>query len=180
MKKNMGSTDKVIRLLIVIIFFLLYFTGTVSGALGGVLVALGGVFVITSILGTCPLYIPFGISTCKKKQLVTQGGQIIFKFIKKGTQSINLDCVFVFMFFSELYGNEKCFKKKRLYRQVKPQIITIMFSIKPFYFLNLLRKAQQYIKKSMYLLQHQSSLRIQILELLLVQIQILLIKQRKQ
>lgn len=63
----MGSTDKVIRLLIVIIFFLLYFTGTVSGALGGVLVALGGVFVITSILGTCPLYIPFGISTCKKK-----------------------------------------------------------------------------------------------------------------
>jgi drug/metabolite transporter superfamily protein YnfA len=67
MKKNMGSTDKVIRLLIVIIFFLLYFTGTVSGALGGVLVALGGVFVITSILGTCPLYIPFGISTCKKK-----------------------------------------------------------------------------------------------------------------
>ena len=63
----MGSTDKVIRLLIVIIFFLLYFTGTVSGALGGVLVALGGVFVITSILGTCPLYIPFGTSTFKKK-----------------------------------------------------------------------------------------------------------------
>ena len=73
MKKNMGGIDKVIRVLIAIIFFLLYFTEIVSGAFGGVLVALGAVFVITSLVGTCPLYLPFGINTCKKKQLVIQG-----------------------------------------------------------------------------------------------------------
>jgi len=67
MKKNMGGTDKLIRILLSIIFFLLYFTGVVSGTLGGILVALGGVFVITSFIGTCPLYVPFGLSTCKKK-----------------------------------------------------------------------------------------------------------------
>jgi hypothetical protein len=67
MKKNMGGTDKVIRILIAIIFFLLYFTGVVAGTLGGVLVALGVVFVITSLVGVCPLYLPFGINTCKTK-----------------------------------------------------------------------------------------------------------------
>jgi hypothetical protein len=67
MKKNMGGTDKVIRILIAIIFFLLYFTGVVTGTLGGVLVALGVVFVITSLVGVCPLYLPFGIKTCKTK-----------------------------------------------------------------------------------------------------------------
>lgn len=67
MKKNMGSTDKVIRILLAIIFFLLYFTGVVSGTLGGILVALGGIFVITSLIGVCPLYLPFGIKTCKTK-----------------------------------------------------------------------------------------------------------------
>jgi hypothetical protein len=67
MKKNMGGSDKVIRILLAIIFFLLYFTGVVSGTLGGILVALGGVFVITSFVGICPLYLPFGLSTCKKK-----------------------------------------------------------------------------------------------------------------
>ncbi len=63
----MGGTDKVIRILIAIIFFLLYFTGVVTGTLGGVLVALGVVFVITSLVGVCPLYLPFGIKTCKTK-----------------------------------------------------------------------------------------------------------------
>ena len=67
MKKNMGGTDKVIRILLAIIFFLLYFTGLVLGTLGGVLVALGVVFVITSFVGVCPLYLPFGIKTCKSK-----------------------------------------------------------------------------------------------------------------
>ena len=67
MKKNMGGSDKIIRILIAIIFFLLYFTEIVSGTLGGVLVALGAVFVVTSFIGTCPLYLPFGFSTCKNK-----------------------------------------------------------------------------------------------------------------
>jgi hypothetical protein len=66
MKKNMGSIDKVIRILIAIVFAILFFTGKVSGVLGYILLALGGVFVFTSIIGTCPLYLPFGIKTCKK------------------------------------------------------------------------------------------------------------------
>jgi len=67
MKKNMGNVDKVVRVLIAIIFFALYFGHVVTGTFGLVLAILGGVFVSTSILGFCPLYLPFGISTCKKK-----------------------------------------------------------------------------------------------------------------
>lgn len=66
MKKNMGSTDRVIRVILAIAFALLYFTGTVSGTIGLVLLILGGVFLLTSVVSFCPLYAPFGISTCKK------------------------------------------------------------------------------------------------------------------
>lgn len=67
MKNNMGSTDKVIRFILAAVFAVLYFTGTVSGTLGLVLLILGGVFVFTSIISFCPLYAPFGLNTCKKK-----------------------------------------------------------------------------------------------------------------
>lgn len=66
MKKNMGSTDRVIRVILAIVFALLYFTGTVSGTIGLVLLILGGVFLLTAVVSFCPLYAPFGISTCKK------------------------------------------------------------------------------------------------------------------
>jgi hypothetical protein len=66
MKKNMGIADVVIRIVIAIIFAVLYFTGTVSGTLGIILLVLGGVFVLTSLLKFCPLYLPFGINTGKK------------------------------------------------------------------------------------------------------------------
>lgn len=66
MKKNMGSTDKMIRVIIAIIIAILYYTGTISGTLGIVLSAFALVFVITSFISFCPLYLPFGISTCKK------------------------------------------------------------------------------------------------------------------
>lgn len=66
MKKNMGLIDKVIRIIVAIVFAILFFTETVEGALAYVLLALGGVFVFTSIIGSCPLYLPFGIKTCKK------------------------------------------------------------------------------------------------------------------
>ena len=65
MKKNMSSTDRIIRVLIAAVFAVLYFTGTVTGTLGLVLLVLGGVFVLTSLIGFCPLYAIFGISTCK-------------------------------------------------------------------------------------------------------------------
>lgn len=65
MKKNMGSTDRIVRIILAIVFGVLYFTGTVSGVLGIVLLILGGVFLATSLINFCPLYTIFGISTCK-------------------------------------------------------------------------------------------------------------------
>lgn len=65
MKKNMGSTDKIIRFIFAAIFVILYFTGTVTGTVGIVLLVLAGVFVLTSLISFCPLYAPFGLSTCK-------------------------------------------------------------------------------------------------------------------
>ncbi len=67
MKKNMGSTDRIVRILAAIIFAVLYFTGTVSGTIGLVLLILGAVFLLTSFVSFCPLYAPFGLSTCKTK-----------------------------------------------------------------------------------------------------------------
>lgn len=67
MNKNMGTADKVIRIVIALAFSVLYFTGTVSGTLGYVLLGLGAVFLLTSIISFCPLYLPLGINTCKKK-----------------------------------------------------------------------------------------------------------------
>ncbi|WP_282019183.1 YgaP family membrane protein [Salegentibacter mishustinae] len=68
MRKNMGSADKIIRLIIAAIIGLLYFTGTISGTLGIVLLVLAGIFVLTSFISFCPLYAPFGIRTCSVKQ----------------------------------------------------------------------------------------------------------------
>ena len=67
MKKNMGTVDKVIRILVAVVVVTLYFTHVISGTLGIILLALSAIFVVTSILGTCPLYMPFGLSTKKKE-----------------------------------------------------------------------------------------------------------------
>lgn len=67
MKKNMGGADRIIRIIIAAVLAYLYFSGTVTGTLGLVLVILGGIFVLTSLVGFCPLYSPFGINTCKSK-----------------------------------------------------------------------------------------------------------------
>ena len=56
MKKNMGSADRIIRLLLAAVFAYLYFGGVVTGTLGIVLVVLGGVFALTSLISFCPLY----------------------------------------------------------------------------------------------------------------------------
>jgi hypothetical protein len=66
MKNNMGTIDKVIRILIAALVIVLYFTHVISGALGIILLIIAGIFIVTSIFGICPLYIPFGISTRKK------------------------------------------------------------------------------------------------------------------
>lgn len=68
MKKNIGTADKVIRIIIAIVIGVLYFTNIISGTLAIVLGILAVVFVLTSFIGSCPLYLPFGISTSKKKR----------------------------------------------------------------------------------------------------------------
>lgn len=67
MKKNMGTTDRIVRVLIAIVIGGLYFTGTIPGTLGIILMALAGIFVLTSFISFCPIYAPFGISTCAVK-----------------------------------------------------------------------------------------------------------------
>ena len=68
MKKNMGTADKSIRILVAVIIGVLYYMGTISGTLGIVLLVLAGVFVLTSFVSFCPLYAPFGITTCAVKE----------------------------------------------------------------------------------------------------------------
>ncbi|MBK5193650.1 MAG: DUF2892 domain-containing protein [Flavobacteriaceae bacterium] len=68
MKKNMGNTDKIIRLIIVAGIAILYFTGVITGTIGIVLLILAGVFVLTSLVGFCPLYTLFGMNTCPRKE----------------------------------------------------------------------------------------------------------------
>ena len=63
----MGTVDKVIRVLVAVIIVVLYFTHVISGTLAVILLIVAGIFVVTSLLGTCPLYIPLGISTRKKE-----------------------------------------------------------------------------------------------------------------
>lgn len=65
MKSNMGNTDRLVRLVLAVIFGALYFTGTITGTWGIVLLVLGAVFLLTAFIKWCPLYVPFGISTCK-------------------------------------------------------------------------------------------------------------------
>ncbi len=68
MKKNMGAADRTVRILLAILMGALYFTNTVTGTFGLVLLVLAIVFLLTSMISFCPLYAAFGFSTGKKKQ----------------------------------------------------------------------------------------------------------------
>jgi hypothetical protein len=65
MKKNMGTADRVIRTVIAIVMIVLFVQGVISGTVGIILLVLSGVFLLTSLVGFCPLYAPFGIRTCR-------------------------------------------------------------------------------------------------------------------
>lgn len=67
MKKNMGTTDKVIRILVALLIIVLYFTHQISGTVAIIGLILSAVFILTSFISFCPLYLPFGISTRKKE-----------------------------------------------------------------------------------------------------------------
>ena len=66
MKKNMGTIDKVIRILVAVVIAFLYFTHVITGTIGIVLLILATIFVVTSLISLCPLYLPFGINTGAK------------------------------------------------------------------------------------------------------------------
>ena len=68
MKRNMGNADRIIRVIIAAVLILLYLNGTLSGTLGIVMLVLSGVFILTSVVSFCPIYAPFGISTCPMKK----------------------------------------------------------------------------------------------------------------
>lgn len=67
MKKNMGNLDRILRIVVAIIIGVLFYLGKIDGMVGYILVVLAGVFLITSVFSFCPLYVPFGINTCEKK-----------------------------------------------------------------------------------------------------------------
>jgi len=66
MKKNMGTVDRVIRVLLAVVVLILYLTGNITGLAVAILGIIALAFVVTSIIGFCPLYVPFKISTIKK------------------------------------------------------------------------------------------------------------------
>ena len=66
MKQNMGTTDKIVRIGLAALIAILYFMDKISGTTAIMLGVLAIVFVLTSFIGFCPLYAPFGFSTKKK------------------------------------------------------------------------------------------------------------------
>ncbi len=67
MKSNLGTIDKISRVLVFSAAVLLYFLEVTSGALGIVLIAIGAVLLLTSLINYCPIYAILGISTKRKK-----------------------------------------------------------------------------------------------------------------
>lgn len=68
MKTNIGKADKIIRLIIAAIIVTLYFTNVVTGTLGIVLLVVAAIVTLTALINFCPIYLPFGIKTCKIKE----------------------------------------------------------------------------------------------------------------
>jgi hypothetical protein len=67
MKKNMGGSDRIIRIIAAIVVGVLYYLNVIEGTLAYVLLAVAAIFVLTSFINFCPLYAIFGINTCKVK-----------------------------------------------------------------------------------------------------------------
>ncbi len=62
----MGSTDRIIRIVVAVVMAYLYFTGAITGLLATIGIIVAAIFVLTSFVSFCPLYAPLGLSTCKK------------------------------------------------------------------------------------------------------------------
>lgn len=68
MRKNMGAVDRIIRVLLAVVVAVLYFTNQISGTAAIVLGIIAIIFLLTSLAGFCPLYVPFKISTRRKEE----------------------------------------------------------------------------------------------------------------
>ncbi|WP_291274344.1 DUF2892 domain-containing protein [Flavobacterium sp.] len=68
MKKNMGTADKLIRLIVAATIAYLYYNGTLTGTLGTLLLIVAAIFVLTALISFCPLYTLMGITTCATKK----------------------------------------------------------------------------------------------------------------
>jgi Protein of unknown function (DUF2892) len=68
MKKNIGSTDKIIRIVAAIVIAVLYFTKTITGTASIVLGIVASILLLTSLINFCPLYAILGTNTCKIKK----------------------------------------------------------------------------------------------------------------
>ena len=68
MKKNVGSTDKIIRIVIAAVMAYLYFSGTLTGTAGIIALVVGIAAMLTGLFGFCGLYSIIGVNTCKVKQ----------------------------------------------------------------------------------------------------------------
>lgn len=66
MKANMGSADRIIRLLLAAVIVVLYFLNVISGTLATVLLIVAAVFLLTSVISFCPLYTVFRLRTNKR------------------------------------------------------------------------------------------------------------------
>ena len=67
MKKNIGTFDQIVRLIVAAVIAALYFTNVISGTLAIILGIVAVMMVLTSTIRFCPLYLPYGIHTIKKK-----------------------------------------------------------------------------------------------------------------
>lgn len=68
MKKNMGTIDRILRVSIALVIGALYFTDVISGLVATILGVVAVAFILTSSVGSCPLYLPFGLSTLRESK----------------------------------------------------------------------------------------------------------------
>ena len=68
MKPNMGTADKIIRILVAIVIAVLYFTHQISGTAAIILLVIAGIFILTSFMSYCPIYRLFGLSARKNEK----------------------------------------------------------------------------------------------------------------
>ena len=68
MKTNMGGIDRIIRIIVAAVIGVLFYMNIIQGTLAYVLLAVGGIFALTSFVSFCPLYAIVGLNTCKVKK----------------------------------------------------------------------------------------------------------------